>query len=1343
MDIQLSFDSNGIVKNPSFILGNRNASKIGLLTNIANVNLTDPLDDAPQISFDIYKYNNGDITPFYDNLITFKLVYIPEFDTWFEAIVEENESDVGAVKHVSLTRLGEAELSQIHVYGLNINTEDSIIYDEDYAPTILYDPNDPDHSLLDRVLSYAPHYSIGYVAPTVRNIQRTFQFNDQTVLECLKNIAEEESLFIVLDSSANPTGVNRTVSVYDVLSTCNDCDYRGFFTHTCPKCGSTNITEGYGEDTTILVSAEAFGNDLTISTNEESIANCYHLQAGDDNMTAAVRLCNPNGTGYIWSFTDEMYNEMSEDLSDKIHDYNDLYNDYMSNHSYMADPPTQYNALINKYKQIDEDLDIDPITDIVGYPALIKAWYDALDFYYFLKTSLMPSESTDNITAQSEAIRLYQQINNTTVAVGNTANLSLAAASTAVMNNARLIANTIYEVTVQTQTLTNSTWTGTLLLQNFYNKDDKATTQMMTVNVDDDLEEYVAGKVMKTLFNTTQGQSTVVAMYNQTTAQVQTNLQYYSLDELTSINKAFNGAIEILSKFQADKSSSELYTPIYVPTKAKLDLVQAELQLREQEVSLVNNFANTLLNTYVVGTQDALDFEDYLGSDLWIELNSFRREANFSDNNYVSTTFRRKFSYTDSAYISDSLTNGEIIERAYEFLIQAEQKMAENNKYSYQINSSLKNLLVIPEFQSIRDMFRCGNWIRVKNDAGDLYKLRLISFEMSFDDPESLTVSFADVSNTSNVRAAQQIIAQSVDLVKNPKRYVNTTNTKFTSITDDIQCDYVVNDSFTKGSSYDDIEIVNDQMITTFNVLDGLIQGKISQAQAYSLIQQELDRITLEVHNGEYVLVTPTGDENPSAEGWYEQSFSYNYLVVHNTGTSNPQASGWYEYINGSYVLTTDTEVNPDKVYYRRVGEYSYYLTSDTSVDPYTNYYEYVVGGSSMTIKYDGVEIMTTGDITLGGNVIFTSNLTDGVTVINGSNIQTGTIQSGNYNYTSPEIYSNAGSMFDLEHGDIRTPGLYIDGQTGDAWFRGTIRANAGYIGGSPIVTADGSTTVKHAHHTWKLRSQAIYDKDDSSRFYTYMTRRKHLIVSNSEDASHSPSNDVTPECTIGASSYPWHAGYFENLRINEDTGQIDEDGKHVYIRHDVIPEGLPVTLLGGASNWETVLSDTGEEYYQQVKSINGISGNVYLYIATETDSALENVFMHTIDVDTVTEDEVTFVAKVLPTMDIPIILLVEDFVYSHINAPFLDADFDQEKNQLYCTWDSPRDSSKFITWLSDELVIEHCIDEEHPELDESWEEVLVVPQTGEEPFEPDEFSEDPLVIGSPDEEEVIEEVGG
>lgn len=51
-------------------------------------------------------------------------------------------------------------------------------------------------------------------------------------------------------------------------------------------------------------------------------------------------------------------------------------------------------------------------------------------------------------------------------------------------------------------------------------------------------------------------------------------------------------------------------------------------------------------------------------------------------------------------------------------------------------------------------------------------------------------------------------------------------------------------------------------------------------------------------------------------------------------------------------------------------------------------------GASTLSLKSGGVTITTSGDITLGGDVIFKSSLTDGTTTISGDNIKTGKIKA-------------------------------------------------------------------------------------------------------------------------------------------------------------------------------------------------------------------------------------------------------------------------------------------------------------------------------------------------------------
>ena len=243
-----------------------------------------------------------------------------------------------------------------------------------------------------------------------------------------------------------------------------------------------------------------------------------------------------------------------------------------------------------------------------------------------------------------------------------------------------------------------------------------------------------------------------------------------------------------------------------------------------------------------------------------------------------------------------------------------------------------------------------------------------------------------------------------------------------------------------------------------------------------------------------------------------------------------------------------------------------------------------------------------------------------------------------------------------------------------------------------------------YAEDGTQIDTQKVYTKDEVKE----LLKNKNLIVTNTERGGHGDSNDVTDQSNIGSYKYPWNKGYFNMLRV-----------KH----HDVLPEGLDLTLP--AADWTQHASG----YYTQTLTVNGMKGDIYLYIATKNATNLDLVYKNNIEVDNISNNTVTFLASTIPADDVDIILLVEDFIYSAIDEPELNADFNQELNQLSCLWASPRDSSKFITWISDELIIE-----KYDADNDVWEQVLVVPGQGETPFEPDEFSDVPLIIGSEDE---------
>ena len=177
MAIKIKFDLFGNPEPPTIILANRNGNMLGQLkVNNESIELSGKLNDASEISFTINKYINDELTPLWDKVVDFKLVYCKEWDAWFEIKVELDE-ETEAVKTVLCTQLGQSELSQIMLYNIEINTEKDIERD-DYKISILYDKDHPDASILHRLLNdKAPHYSIAYVSPTIAKIQRSFSFD--------------------------------------------------------------------------------------------------------------------------------------------------------------------------------------------------------------------------------------------------------------------------------------------------------------------------------------------------------------------------------------------------------------------------------------------------------------------------------------------------------------------------------------------------------------------------------------------------------------------------------------------------------------------------------------------------------------------------------------------------------------------------------------------------------------------------------------------------------------------------------------------------------------------------------------------------------------------------------------------------------------------------------------------------------------------------------------------------------------------------------------------------------------------------------------------------------------
>lgn len=749
MAIKIDFDKVGNPISPTLCIATKSGKILGGL-NALDIEVKDSFMNYPEISFNLYKeLDNEKNEPLWDEVLDLRLIYCEEWNTFFE-LKQETSDSAETIKTVSCIRLSDSELSQILLFNIEVNTENDIAR-PDYEPTIFYDKDNHNSSLLHRITSKAPHYEIVHVDSTIANIQRTFNFDDISIRDSFSEISEEINCLIETNSYLENEKIKRTISAYDLLQNCNDCGHRGEFSTTCPKCGSSNIKYGYGKDTGIFVTSDYLSDQISLSVNTDKTKNCFKLEAGDDLMTDTIRACNPTGTDYLWKFSELMKMDMSDELREKLNSYDEKYYDYQNSYSFNLgkDIVDSYNSLINKYKVFNNELSAleDPI---IAYPNLMGGLYDVIDFSLYLESSLMPSVEIDRQTAQDQVNLITQVLesgNNTPlspIGVNNIKSLSLASANNAVVGAIKTIVDPRFQIKVidgseLTDNGTSKVWKGKIQIKSFSDEEDLAETPVITLIINDNLETYTKQKLDKLLSNKREDNFDIVGLFRLDLESFSNELREYSLNRLVSFESACQGCIDIMiAQGIADKETwadknPDLYAELYVPYLDKLDAIRAEIKLREDELNIIDDVREAIVNV-VNQVQNELNLENYLGEELWHEFASYRRESKYSNTNYIS----------------DGLTNEDLFKYALKFVEEATSEINKASEFIYSISTDLKTLILKDKkFLTLCRDFEIGNWLRVLIDE-EVYKVRLLDYSINFNDFTSIPIELSTASKLLN-----------------------------------------------------------------------------------------------------------------------------------------------------------------------------------------------------------------------------------------------------------------------------------------------------------------------------------------------------------------------------------------------------------------------------------------------------------------------------------------------------------------------------------------------------------------------------------------------------------------
>lgn len=801
---KINLNHNHRVDIPTLILQNRNFDTIGMIAGAVDLTYKENFNSANEISFSIYKDIQKENCSIWDAIVDFKILYVPELKERFEISVSTAENDF-TKKSVTAVSLCEAELSNIKLYHIEINTESDILnenYDENF-PTVFYrnpeNYNDYDwsdskykgkyknytdqkkkevirkSSLLHRILEKAPHYSIEKVDVSLQNIQHFFSISDTDIYsELTGEIAEAFHCLFLFDS------IERKISVYDLYHTCKSCGYRGDFSEQCPECGKKEFDGQYGEDTTVLISTENLSTEINLETNKDSLKNCFYIEGGDDIMTAAIRSINPNGSQYIYNITEEMKKDMPTALSLALNKYDERYRTYKKEYSY---PLTKqivdnYNAVVdyvNKKFPIetnDANSEISktkfkklPTYFLKGYPATTEAMYEAIDLFGFVKDAMMPTVDTSGLGIAESMQAIINGFKSgfdgftNEIALDNPSQAIQLTVERAIKNTAKIFySSAYYDFDVKTTSYTKAasenskgSWTGTFILTSITEKDENGNkisnkSASITLFINNKMTLFIEQKIYRAMSNKNE-----ISVYDITNIKLEEEtfleqLTFYSLQELQNLSDCFQSCLEVLlspeiEENDANRKILDKFKTFYTKRKKYITIEIGKREKQLEDIKAVYYFDSKTNLTSGELYRIRKETNDTLNFEKFIKEAS-REQTNSTKLWEVFCSYRREDKYNNSNYISTGMTNAQVIEHAKELLDAAEKELYKASHTQYTLTSTMNNLLARKEFLPLADSFSVGNWIRIEID-NKIFKLRLLSYQINFDEIQSIDVEFS------------------------------------------------------------------------------------------------------------------------------------------------------------------------------------------------------------------------------------------------------------------------------------------------------------------------------------------------------------------------------------------------------------------------------------------------------------------------------------------------------------------------------------------------------------------------------------------------------------------------
>ena len=320
-----------------------------------------------------------------------------------------------------------------------------------------------------------------------------------------------------------------------------------------------------------------------------------------------------------------------------------------------------------------------------------------------------------------------------------------------------------------------------------------------------------------------------------------------------------------------------------------------------------------------------------------------------------------------------------MFKKALEFIEKAKKELYTSAELQHSISASLKNLLVIPKFKILTQYFKVGNWLRILIDD-NVYKLRLINYEIDYSNLEDISVEFSDILSTADGYTDEQSLMQKMSNMATS--YSNTQHQAEKGLKTHI----TVNDWVRKGLNVTNNKIIQgaSNQTQTWDEHGMLFRQFDYETDDYDDCQLKIINSTLAVTDdnwltvktavGKYYYIDPTTNQVTYAFGTNAETIVGKLILGEQLGIYNSAGSLTFNHNGFNITNSKNTfNVNPNA---------NNLLTISKTVNDTTESIFYVDENGTLHIKGDGSALDITANSSITGAISRITQTENDITAI-------------------------------------------------------------------------------------------------------------------------------------------------------------------------------------------------------------------------------------------------------------------------------------------------------------------------------------------------------------------------